>query len=394
MYKLVAIDLDGTLLNSYGEVSEKNKEAIQKAKNKGAEIVIASGRPISSARSYAYEVGADNYIICGNGSLLYDMKNEQIIYDKFIERQKALQIIKICEENSIFFNIYTEKLTISKSLNYNILFYNNENKNVPEDKKTNIKIIDNIYKYVEENPDLQVLKITVCDESKIIFDSIIRKLREVKNVDVLDLQHMARKYIKLGTEEKKVEYYYTEITSKDVDKWGAIEKLADRLQINKEEIMAIGDNMNDKRAKDIMTTDVIVANKNDIIANVANLLIKEKIGGLPVVDEENKVVGIISETDIMKKESHVDSPRMLNFIQGIIFLDDMKKFEDEMRAIAAYKVEDLMSKDIITVNENDTFDYVANVMINKSINRVPVVDENNFLKGIICRYDIIKAMYN
>ena len=148
--------------------------------------------------------------------------------------------------------------------------------------------------------------------------------------------------------------------------------------------------MNDKRAKDIMTTDVIVANKNDIIANVANLLIKEKIGGLPVVDE----VGIISETDIMKKESHVDSPRMLNFIQGIIFLDDMKKFEDEMRAIAAYKVEDLMSKDIITVNENDTFDYVANVMINKSINRVPVVDENNFLKGIICRYDIIKAMYN
>ena len=46
--------------------------------------------------------------------------------------------------------------------------------------------------------------------------------------------------------------------------------------------------MNDKRAKDIMTTDVIVANKNDIIANVANLLIKEKIGGLPVVDEENK----------------------------------------------------------------------------------------------------------
>nr|WP_317332200.1 CBS domain-containing protein [uncultured Romboutsia sp.] len=152
--------------------------------------------------------------------------------------------------------------------------------------------------------------------------------------------------------------------------------------------------MNDKRAKDIMTTDVIVANKNDIIANVANLLIKEKIGGLPVVDEESKVVGIISETDIMKKESHVDSPRMLNFLQGIVFLDDMKKFEDEMRAIAAYKVEDLMSKDIITVNENDTFDYVANVMINKSINRVPVVDEENVLKGIICRYDIIKAMYN
>ena len=152
--------------------------------------------------------------------------------------------------------------------------------------------------------------------------------------------------------------------------------------------------MNDKTAKDIMTTDVIVAKKDDSIANVATLLIREKIGGLPVVDEENIVVGIISETDIMQKETDIESPRVINFFQGLIFLDDIKKLEEDMKKVAAYKVEDLMSKDIITVNEDDSFDYVANVMIKKSINRVPVVDKENFLKGIICRYDIIKAMYN
>ena len=152
--------------------------------------------------------------------------------------------------------------------------------------------------------------------------------------------------------------------------------------------------MNNKTAKDIMTTDVIVAKKDDSIANVATLLIKEKIGGLPVVDENDKVVGIISETDIMQKETDIESPRVLNFFQGLIFLDDIKKLEDDMKKVAAYKVEDLMSKDIITVNEDDSFDYVANVMIKKSINRVPVVDKENFLKGIICRYDIIKAMYD
>ena len=152
--------------------------------------------------------------------------------------------------------------------------------------------------------------------------------------------------------------------------------------------------MNDKTAKDIMTTDVIVAKKDDSIANVATLLIREKIGGLPVVDEENKVVGIISETDIMQKETDIESPRVINFFQGLIFLDDIKKLEEDMKKVAAYKVEDLMSKDIITVNEDDSFDYVANVMIKKSINRVPVVDKENFLKGIICRYDIIKDMYN
>ena len=111
--------------------------------------------------------------------------------------------------------------------------------------------------------------------AKIIFDSIIRKLREVKNVDVLDLQHMARKYIKLGTEEKKVEYYYTEITSKDVDKWGAIEKLADRLQINKEEIMAIGDNMNDKRMVENAGLGVMMENCAPYMKEFADVIVKD-----------------------------------------------------------------------------------------------------------------------
>ena len=275
MYKLVAIDLDGTLLNSYGEISQRNKDAIQKAIDRGVEVMIASGRPISSAKSYASEIGANNYIVCGNGSILYDIKNDKIIYDKFIERQKALQIIKICEDNSIFFNIYTDSLTISKSMNYNISFYNNENKKVPDSKKTNIKIIDNIYKYVEENPSVQILKITICDESKVIFDAIIRKLREVKDVEVLDLQHMARKCIKRGTEEIKVEYYYTEITSKGVDKWEAIKKLADNLQIAPSEIIAIGDNMNDKTMIENAGLGIIMQNSAPYMKEFADEVVSD-----------------------------------------------------------------------------------------------------------------------
>lgn len=152
--------------------------------------------------------------------------------------------------------------------------------------------------------------------------------------------------------------------------------------------------MNNKKAKDIMTQDVIVAKKDDSLSNIAKLLIKEKIGGLPVVDNDNKVVGIISETDIMKKETYVEAPHIINFMQGLIYLDDYKKLEEEMKRVSAYKVGDLMSKDIVKVFENDVFDDIANLMIKKSVNRVPVVDENNILKGIICRYDIIRAMYN
>jgi len=149
-----------------------------------------------------------------------------------------------------------------------------------------------------------------------------------------------------------------------------------------------------KTAKEVMTTDVIVAKEEDSVADVAKLLIEERIGGLPVVNSENKVVGIISETDIIKKEKYIEPPMFVNLLEGIIFLDDIRKMEDDIKKVAAYKVEDLMSKDIVMVNLNDSFDDVANLMIKKSINRVPVVDDDSKLKGIICRYDIIKALYN
>ena len=127
MYKLVAIDLDGTLLNSYGEVSNENKQAIKMAINKGVEIVLSSGRIGNSVESIANELGANNYYISGNGSMLYNMKEEKIEYENFISKEKMLKLIKICDENSIYYSIYTENMVITKSLKYNVVFYNYEN---------------------------------------------------------------------------------------------------------------------------------------------------------------------------------------------------------------------------------------------------------------------------
>ena len=107
MYKLIAIDLDGTLLNSYGQVSEKNRLALKQAQENGAQIVLSSGRSTKSVKNIANDIGDNKYIICGNGSLIYDLQKEEIIYDKFIDKKKALQIINICEQNSIYYNVYT-----------------------------------------------------------------------------------------------------------------------------------------------------------------------------------------------------------------------------------------------------------------------------------------------
>ena len=97
MYKLVAIDLDGTMLNSYGIVTENTKKIIKKTIQKGTDIVIASGRPIDSIKTIAKEIGSEKYFIAGNGALIYDIQNEEILYENYLKKEKVLEIIKICE---------------------------------------------------------------------------------------------------------------------------------------------------------------------------------------------------------------------------------------------------------------------------------------------------------
>lgn len=246
MYKLIAIDLDGTMLNQYGIVTEKTKEAIKKIQKTGIEVIIASGRPIDSIKTIAKEIQSEKYFISGNGAILYDIKKQEIIYENTLKKSKVLDIIKICEENSIFYTIYTEKEIISKSLNFNVLYYNKENLNKDEENKTHINLVENIYDYVK-NREEKIIKFTICDNNQAIFNSIMRKLKEIEEIEVLDVSHMSRKTIKQGTEEFEIEYYYTEISAQNVDKWSALEILSEKTGIKKEEIITIGDNINDKK---------------------------------------------------------------------------------------------------------------------------------------------------
>lgn len=246
MYKLVAIDLDGTMLNSYGIVTQNTKEVIKKVQEKGIEVIIASGRPIDSIKTIAKEIESENYFISGNGAILYDIKKDEIIYENILKKAKTLDIIKICEENSIYYNIYTEKEILAKSLNYNVLYYYKENLDKEEKNKTHIKIVEDLYKYLEERNE-KIIKITICDKNKSIFNSILKKLKTIDDIEVLEVSHMSRKMIRQGTEEVPIEYFYTEISAKNVDKWYAIEMLAEKLNIKKEEIVAIGDNVNDEK---------------------------------------------------------------------------------------------------------------------------------------------------
>jgi len=275
MYKLIAIDLDGTMLNSYGIVTENTKQVIKEAQNKGIEIMIASGRPIDSIKNIAKEIESENYFIAGNGAILYDIKNDEIIYEKFLNKEKVLEIVKICEENSIFYNVYTEKEIIAKNLNYNVLYFYKENLKKEEEKKTNINIVENIYEYIKNSENEKYIKIMICDETKTIFNSILRKIKQVKDIEILDVEHMSRKMIKQGTEEFEIDYFYTEISAQNVDKWYAIENLIERLNIKKEEVITIGDNINDKKMIENAGLGIVMKGSTPIVIEVADFVTED-----------------------------------------------------------------------------------------------------------------------
>lgn len=275
MYKLIAIDLDGTLLNSNGVISNETKKILRQILDKNIKIVLTSGRMIDSIKSISEEIGRQKYLIAGNGAIVYDIENHQILYKNFLKKEKVLDVIKICEENSIYYNIYTENEVLTPALKYNVLYYHKENSNREEKDRTKINIITNMYEYVQNSERDDYLKITICDEDKMIFNSIIRRIKQIKDVDVLEVEHMSRKNIMQGTETIELNYSYTEVSAQNVDKWEAINYILGQEQIKKEEVIAIGDNINDKKMIENAGLGIAMKDSTPIVTEIADIVTEE-----------------------------------------------------------------------------------------------------------------------
>ncbi|MFZ5969465.1 MAG: CBS domain-containing protein [Bacillota bacterium] len=144
------------------------------------------------------------------------------------------------------------------------------------------------------------------------------------------------------------------------------------------------------KAKDIMNRDVITVKAEQSIQDAAKMLLENKISGMPVIDDEGRVVGIISEADLIYREKNIHTPGFVSILQGIVFLESMKSMENQIRKIAASKVEDVMTAKVIVVKEDTKTEDIVDLMLEKRINRVPVVNDDGNLVGIVTRSDILK----
>ena len=129
-----------------------------------------------------------------------------------------------------------------------------------------------MYEYVKEMKEDKFLKITVCDDNKTVFNYIMKKLKKINGIEVLDVSHMSRKVIRQGTEDIPIEYYYTEISLSNVDKWDAIKFLITKLEIKPEEVIAIGDNINDKKMIENAGLGVVMNGSTPVVTEVADYI--------------------------------------------------------------------------------------------------------------------------
>ncbi|MDN5292992.1 MAG: hypothetical protein PWQ91_24 [Eubacteriales bacterium] len=144
-------------------------------------------------------------------------------------------------------------------------------------------------------------------------------------------------------------------------------------------------------ARDIMTKEVITVKPDTTVEEVIKILAENKISGVPVVNDHGGVIGIVSEADLLVRDAKLRVPSFINVLGSLIFLEDPRQLDEDLRKMVAVKVRELMTEDVITVEEDTPVEEVASLMLKKKINRVPVVSHGK-LVGIISRHDIVRAL--
>jgi CBS domain-containing protein len=145
------------------------------------------------------------------------------------------------------------------------------------------------------------------------------------------------------------------------------------------------------KAKDIMSREVITASPGDEVFEAARKMIENRVNGLPVVDEEGKLTGIITQSDLIVQQKTLRLPSVFTILDGIVPLTSAKSLEDEIRKISALKVEEAMTDKPISVGPETDIQDIANIMVEKKFHTVPVVEEGKLL-GVVGKEDVLGTL--
>lgn len=267
MYKLIAIDIDGTLLNSRGKLTEKTKQVLKNASKQGIYIVLTSGRLTGKVKSFSEEIGADKYLIAENGASLINLQTGKLEYSKYMSKDVVKKVLDVCQENNIYYMVYTDKELIVKNIKYMAMFFHKQNFNPNARINTIVAGMD----YIENSTD-KFTKLMICDEDRAIYNNIIAKLNTISEIDVTPVPHISKKNLEINGESQEIIYSYADISAKGANKWTAIQELIRELGILPEEVIAIGDNINDIKMIENAGLGVAMANGSPYVRAIADVV--------------------------------------------------------------------------------------------------------------------------
>lgn len=226
-YKLICIDIDGTLLTDDKKLSERNINAIKDASNKGVHVAISTGRIFPSANYYANLIGIKSPIIASNGAYIKDTNEDKVIYKKNMEFEKTIKIINILKEYKLRPHFNTHNKILTEDLEFSKEVYSKMNELLSDKNKVDIELVDT-WESALKTYENEILKGIIVDED-------ISKIREVKQIVSKEE----------GIEVVSSDIKNFEVMSKGISKGNAVKILSEILGIKKENVMCIGDSEND-----------------------------------------------------------------------------------------------------------------------------------------------------
>ena len=145
------------------------------------------------------------------------------------------------------------------------------------------------------------------------------------------------------------------------------------------------------KVKDIMTTEVITVSPETEIVQATNLLLENRINGVPVTDKTGKLVGILCQSDLIAQQNKLPIPSFFTLLNGLIPLISKKQIEKQVQKIAAITVAQAMTPNPVTVQPDMDIEEVAALMVDRNFHSIPVVDEGE-LVGIVGKEDMLRTL--
>ncbi|RMD00474.1 sugar-phosphatase [Clostridium autoethanogenum] len=263
MYKLVGIDMDGTLLRDDKSISEENYNAIQKAKELGVKIVLATGRPLKGIEKYLKQLkltSEGDYSVAFNGAVVQKNNNGKVISENLLKHEDLKYLYNLSKQLNVNIHILTFDFCAAAKLNKYSKLESSLNK-IP------LKILD-----LNQIPDyVPIVKVMFVDEEEKLSKAIENLPRTVYE-----------KYTVLRSEP-----YFLEFINKNVNKGFGIQVLKEKLNISRDEIMCIGDAGNDIHMIKYAGLGVAMENAFSDTKKVADYITK--------TNEQNGVAHVINK---------------------------------------------------------------------------------------------------